>query len=133
MVDAFQLFLSDISQSFLDGDLPRWRSRLILPFTLVTKADHTILSTEEEVAENFELYLKARDALCVEVADRIPVSLEHAPDDTWVGTFQTRLLRNEALIAPPYTSTAFLKIVEDRFRMTSFVNARGYAEWTEHA
>ena len=133
MEGAFKSFLKDISVSFLQGNLPLWRSRLILPFTITTKTEHTILSTEEEVAENFGMYLKARDALGVEVADRIPVRLEHSLNGTWVGTFQTRLLRNEALIAEPYTSTAIMQIVEDRFRMTTYANARGHYEWTERA
>ncbi|MBO9399320.1 hypothetical protein [Shimia sp. R9_3] len=133
MDEAFKDFLKDISVSFLQGNLPLWRSRLILPLTITTKTEHTILRTEEEVAENFGMYLKVRDALCVEVADRIPVMLEHSPDGTWVGTFQTRLLRNEALIEEPYTSTAIMQIVEDRFRMTTYVNARGHYQWTERA
>lgn len=133
MEDEFRRLLRDISQSFLDGNLALWRSRLILPFSLITKSEHMILKTETDVADNFALYLKARDALAVELVDRSPITLEETADGTWFGGFETRLMRNEALIAPPYTSTAIMRIVEERFRMSSFVDARGHCEWTECA
>ncbi|MDA5556876.1 hypothetical protein [Shimia sp. MMG029] len=127
----FRELLSDISQSFLDGNLALWRSRLVLPFSLITKSEHVTLETEEAIAENFELYLKARDAMCVDFVDRTPISLEPCPDGTWHGTFQTRLLGNETLITPPYTGTALMMVIEDRFRMSSVLNARGHKEWTD--
>lgn len=45
----FERFLEDISASFLVGDLDRWRARLILPFSLITKLKPIVLTTEDAV------------------------------------------------------------------------------------
>ena len=130
MQAAFENFLIDISTSFLTRDLKLWRSRLILPFSLITKSAFVLLPTEEAVAENFQLYLTAMDCMALDFVDRTPISLEECPDGTWLGTFQTRLLSQEILATEPYTSTALLQMSDGRLRMSSMLNARGHFEWT---
>lgn len=126
----FEHFLNDISQAFVERKLERWRSRLILPFSLITKRQPIVLESEEAVSRNFELYLQAMDVMNGDFVDRAPVSLEKCPDETWLGTFQTRLLSREQLATAPYTSAALLHIVDGRFRMSSMLNARGHSQWT---
>lgn len=130
MDTEFDLFLGDISHAFLGRDLALWRSRLLLPFSLITRDKPIILATEDAVHRNFQFYLKAIEALGLDLIHRAPVSLEQCPDGTWLGTFQTRLLRAEAFATRPYISTALLQPVDGRFRMSSMLNARGHSEWT---
>ncbi|MBO9473179.1 hypothetical protein J7413_06470 [Shimia sp. R10_1] len=130
MDQEFEQFLTDISQAFVRRDLARWRSRLLLPFSLITKRAPIILRTEAAVAENFALYLRAMDLMNGDFVDRAPIGLEQCPDGSWLGTFQTRLLSREQLAADPYTSTALLRVQNNRFRMSSMLNARGHYDWT---
>ncbi|GAA6178975.1 hypothetical protein NBRC116594_04130 [Shimia sp. NS0008-38b] len=127
---AFELFLDDISRAFLKCDFELWRSRLELPLSLITKSNAVVLETEDAVVENFALYLQAVDVMGLDLIHRTPISLEKCPDGTWLGTFQTRLLRQETLTTPPYTSTALLHDIDGRFAMSSMLNARGHTEWT---
>lgn len=130
MDQEFEQFLEDISTSFLQRDLSLWRSRLVVPFSLVTKSQHIFLKTEDQVHNNFNLYLKAMDAMALNFIDRSPVHLHDCEDGTWLGSFQTRLLIDEIFVVPPYTSTALLQIVDNRFRMSALLNARGHLDWT---
>ena len=126
----FNAFLEDISRCFVERDCDLWMSRLVLPFSIITKARPTLLPTKDAVASNFRLYLKAMDALSIDILDRNSISLEDCADGTWLGTFQTRLLSNDALKTAPYTSTALLHYENERFRMSSMLNGRGHTEWT---
>ena len=130
MDQEFEHFLEDISTSFLHRDVSLWRSRLVVPFSLVTKSQHIFLKTENQVHTNFNLYLKAMDAMALTLIDRNPVHLHDCEDGTWLGSFQTRLLINDVFAVPPYTSTALLQIVDNRFRMSAMLNARGHSDWT---
>lgn len=130
MRKVFGRFLEDISQCFLQRDLQLWQSRLVLPFSMITKHGPVVLTDDAVVAKNFELYLKAMDAMGLDLVDRTEVALEDCKDGTWLGTFQTRLLSGGNLATAPYTSTALLHIRDDRFLMSSLLNARGHSEWT---
>lgn len=127
---SFESFLIDISRCFLQRDLRLWRSRLILPFSIITKHGPILLETESAVERNFGLYLKAMDAMGLDLVDRHALSLEDCEDDTWLGTFRTRLVRNNNLATPPYTSTALLRLCDGRLRMSSMLNGRGHYDWT---
>ena len=130
MIEAFKDFLDDISRCFTDRDLSVWRSRLILPFSLITRDGPVVLKTDEAIAENFFLYLKAIDIMRLDLVDRRVVSLEDCHDGTWLGTFETRLISQQILATAPYTSTVLLSVQNARFRMSSMLNGRGHMEWT---
>jgi hypothetical protein len=103
---------------------------LILPFSFITKDKPIVLASEKAVVSNLKHYWKAVEALGLDFIDRAPVSLEECPDGTWLGTFQTRLVRAESLATRPYTSTALLQPIGGRFRMSSMLSARGHRDWT---
>lgn len=130
MLTAFEDFLTDISDCFIDRRLHVWRSRLILPFSLITRDGPVVLYNDERVAENFNHYLTACDAMRLDLVDRTVISLENCQDGTWLGTFQTRLVSQGILATDPYTSTALLRMVDGRYRMSSMLNGRGHKEWT---
>lgn len=131
MLREFEAFLQDISQCFLERDVDRWKSRLALPFSIITKDGPVVLSTDAEVEQNFRHYLKAMEVLRLDMVDRVVVSLEDCKDGTWLGTFQTRLISDQILAVAPYTSTGLLQLDKGRFRMSSMLNARGHSEWTQ--
>lgn len=130
MGEGFNSFLEDISACFVERDSCLWLSRLILPFSFVTKNGVIVLNSQNEVETNFNLYLKAMDAMDLDLVDRTAVSIEDCKDGTWLGTFTTRLLSNGVLATAPYTSTALLHWLDGRYRMSSMLNARGHSEWT---
>ena len=130
MIVAFREFLDDVSTCFLNGDLDLWRSRIELPFSIVTRHGPVVLATEERVAQNFDLYLNACKAMSLDMIDRSIVSLDDCHDGTWLGTFQTRLLSRNRIATAPYTSTALLHLDVGRFRMSSMLNGRGHEDWT---
>lgn len=130
MLDEFDNFLTDISRCFIQRDLPLWRSRLILPLSIVTKTGPIVLADDEAVARNFALYLKASEIMDLDFVDRSAIAIEDCNDGSWLGTFQTRLLSKNILATAPYTSTALLQLVESRFCMSSMLNGRGHSEWT---
>lgn len=131
VMDArFDQFLMDISTCFIEKDLPKWRSRLVLPFTIVTKSAPVILTTDEAVKTNFDLYLQACEVMNLDLIVRHPISLEDCKDGTWLGTYQTRLVSNQILATAPYTSTSLLKLVDGDLKMVSMLNGRGHSEWT---
>jgi len=123
-------FLHDISQCFIDRDITGWRGRMTLPFSVVSKTGPVVLTTEKAVARNFALYLKACDILQLDLIVRNALSLEDCGDGTWLGTYETRLVRGNLLTTAPYTSTSLLQMVDGRFRMSSILNGRGHHEWT---
>jgi len=126
----FEAFLEDICRCFLQRDLALWQSRLLRPFSIVTRDGPVLLPTEADVAKNFALYLKAMEIMHLDMVDRAPVSLEDCGDGTWLGTFQTRLISRGQLATAPYTSTGLLQIEGARFRMSAMLNGRGHSEWT---
>jgi hypothetical protein len=101
-----------------------------MPFSIITKDGPLVLPTEAAINENFEQYLNACDAMRLDLVGRIVVSLDDCQDGTWLGTFQTRLLSQNALATAPYTSTSLLQFRDDRFCMSSMLNGRGHTEWT---
>ena len=72
-------------------DFDGWRSRVILPFTFVTRTGPIVLADEAALAANFDMYLVACSALRLDRVYRVPKELERCPDDTWLGTFETNL------------------------------------------
>lgn len=130
MESEFEHFLTDISNAFIAGNLPQWRARLVLPFSLITKLKPIVLSTENAVRDNFNQYLIAVRIMNMDLIDRTPISLEECPDGTWLGTFRTRMLSGAHLATAPYISTALLHNIDGRFRMSSMLNARGHRDWT---
>ena len=130
MTDTFENFLNDITRCFTEPDFELWRSRLILPFSIVTKNGTLVLHDIDELQRNFDLYLKAVEITKVDVIDRSIVSFEHCDDGSILGTFRTRLVRDGMLITDPYTGTALLRRIDGRSQMSSLLNARGHHEWT---
>lgn len=130
MDTEFERFLADISHAFIESDLNQWCSRLILPFSLITKRRPVVLTTEKAISDNFQQYVVAVKMMNLDLIDRVPVSLENCPDGTWLGTFRTRMLSGTHLATAPYTSTALLHHIDGRFRMSSMLNARGHQDWT---
>ena len=126
----FEAFLDAISVCFIKGDLTAWRQRILLPFSVVTRDGPVVLKTDNEVAENFDNYLKAVDLMGLSLVDRRPIAFEDCQDGTWLGTYETRLVTNGLLATRPYTSTALLIWDGRMLRMTSILNGRGHHEWT---
>ena len=130
MLTAFEEFLDDISRCFITRELYVWTSRLILPFSIVTRYGPVVMPTEEHVSASFNLYLVACDVMQLDLIDRRIISLDDCKDGTWLGTFETRLVRKETLATSPYTATALLHHRGGRFKMSSMLNGRGHQEWT---
>ena len=128
--DEFTLFLRDISDCFIQINLSKWKKRLILPFSIITRDGPILMSTEACIEKNFQHYLTAMEIMRLDLIDRHPVNLEDCEDGTWLGTFQTRLLSDGALVVAPYTSTSLLQLVDGEFRMSSMLNGRGHKDWT---
>ena len=130
MTDTFENFLNDITSCFLEPNFDLWRSRLILPFSIVMKDGTMVLSDVDEVKRNFDLYLKAVEIMKPDVIDRSIVSFEHCDDGSILGTFRTRVVRDGILVIEPYAGTALLRRIDGRLQMSSLLNARGHHEWT---
>ena len=130
MADTFEDFLDDISRCFVEPSFNLWRSRLILPFSIVTQKGPVVLTNSAALHRNFEHYLDAMKIMQIDVVDRSIVSFEDCKDGTILGTFQTRLVSNGMLRTAPYTATALLQRIDGRLRMSSMLNGRGHHEWT---
>ena len=126
----FRALLDEISDCFIRRDFQAWRDRLLLPFSLITKAGPVVLETQAEVRQNFDLYLQACDAMQLDQVVRRPMNLEECPDGTWIGTYETNLLRHGHRATDPYVSSALFHVVNGRFIIASILNARGHADWT---
>lgn len=129
--EAFDVFLEGISDCFIRRDLAAFRSLQMLPCTVSTVYSTTVMKTEEDVAECFGHYLKACDAMALDMVHRRPISLEPNEDGTWTGTYETRLLSRGSLVVPPYTSTCLLHLEDGKFRAASIMNARDQLAWVK--
>lgn len=125
----FEDFLVRISDCFIEKDLSAWRGCIQLPFSMVTSTGVITLSDEEELEQNFQLYLKAVDCMGLDQVLRVPKALEDCKDGTWIGTYETHLLSRGAKATTSYTSSALLILKEGQIRMTAILNARGTREW----
>ncbi|MEL7099871.1 MAG: hypothetical protein AAGM84_13665 [Pseudomonadota bacterium] len=130
MQEEFEAFLTDISDCFVAQDIALWKSRLRMPFSIITREGPVVLATEMAVEKNFQLYLLAMEKMSLDLVDRRSLSLEDCGDGTWLGTYQTRLLSKNQLATAPYTSTSLMIVDAGRFRMSSMLNGRGHSEWT---
>ncbi|ABG30951.1 hypothetical protein CEP88_16500 [Roseobacter denitrificans] len=126
----FQSFLDDVSECFIERDFALWRSRVLYPFSLITSAGAIVIENDDELRDNFELYLQACDAMQLDRIYRVPLGLEACSDGTWLGSYETNLLRNGMRATAPYRSTALLHKNADGIRMSSIMNARGHHDWT---
>ena len=125
----FNDLLEATSRCFLDRNYDLWRRHVLLPFTLITRSGAIVMATEKELRENFDLYVKARETLHLDEVVRRPVSLEDCRDGTWIGTYETNLLRRGTRVTDPYTSSALLVEDDGVFRMRSVMNARAPQDW----
>lgn len=129
----FEAFLADISDCFTQKDFEMWRSRIILPFTLVTREGPIVLDNDTALRRNYDLYLSACDIMRLDTVVRVPLDLEDCGDGTWHGTYETRLISRSAMASAPYIATARLHDVDGKLKMSSILNARGHSDWTgEH-
>ncbi len=126
----FREFLDDISDCFIQRDVRMWRHRIILPFSIITRAGPVVMTTDAAVTANFDDYLSACAAMQLNMISRRAIALEDCADGTWLGTYETRLLANGLLATDPYTSTALLSRSDDVVRMCSILNGRGHHDWT---
>lgn len=131
MTDAeFATFLEDISVCFLDRNFDLWESRILRPFSLITKAGPVYASTIEDLRDNFRLYVEACEILHLDQVVRRPISIEDAGDGTFIGTYETELLSHGNRAAEPYTSSVLLIRHQGRWRMSSILGARGHHDFT---
>ncbi|MEX0286877.1 MAG: hypothetical protein AB3N23_19915 [Paracoccaceae bacterium] len=130
MTEEFDSLLDDISRCFVERDFDLWTSRLLLPFSIITRIGPTAMTSEADLRRNFQYYLTAMEIMAVDMVDRTAISLENCEDGTWLGTFQTRLVSQGKLATDPYTATGLLQIQDGRFMMSSMLNGRGHFEWT---
>ncbi|MDW4498718.1 hypothetical protein R5H30_12050 [Sulfitobacter sp. D35] len=126
----FQAFLDAISDCFIAGDFAPWRDRIRLPFTMITRTGPVVLTTEDALRRNFELYIVACKALNLDQIYRQPVALELCEDGTIIGTYATDLLSRGKRATPRYTSSMLLVSDPGGWKMTSILNARGHHDWT---
>lgn len=129
--DRFDRFLNDITQCFIEKDFELWRSHIVLPFSLVTERGPVVLNDVDALRQNFNLYLMAADVMRLDQVVREALLLEDCGDGTWLGTYETRLISRGGLATSPYVSTAMLQEADDRLKMTSVLNARGFHEWVK--
>ena len=130
--DAFEDFLKDISEPFITEDIATWAARIRLPFSMVTQSGPATLETFQHVEKNFELYLKAKKILGLEMVVREPIGFEVCPDGTVIATYRTNLLRtNGTRVQAPYTSSALLHFENETWRMSAIMNALGHHRWTD--
>ncbi len=90
--ESFQTFLDAISMCFIHRDFEMWRSRVIYPVSLITSAGPNIIHDDAQLQVNFELYLRACDAMKLDKIYRTPLSLEDCHDGHWIGTYETNML-----------------------------------------
>lgn len=126
----FLAFLDAISRCFLDGDFEMWRTRVLYPLTLITSSGPILISSDESLRRNFDLYQTACKTMHLDAIVRTPMKLEDCRDGTWIGTYETNLLSQGTRVTPPYVSSALLRDVSGTFKMISVLNARGHQDWT---
>ena len=127
----FRDLLGDISDCFVERDLDLWRSRLVLPLSLITKQGTVVLTDDTAVARNFSYYCDAMRMMGVDMVHRSPLSLQDCNDGTWIGTFSTELLSKGQRTLQPYTASALMTLVDGQVRISSVLNARGHHDWTK--
>lgn len=128
-ITAFQDLLDDISECFLEQNYEQWRALLVLPVTVVSQDTTLLLETEDDVARNFQDYVKAVDAMSLDKVFRRPLSLQECDDGSFVGTYETNLLSMGQRIVEPYVSSMLLLNTPDGLRIQSIMNARGPRDW----
>lgn len=126
----FRTLLDDISTCFIARRFTTWRDRVLLPFSLITQDGPLILRDDVALRRNFDLYLQACSAMQLDEVYREAKQLEACPDGTWIGTYETNLLRHGHRATDPYLSSALLHVVDGQFKMSSILNARGHTTWT---
>ena len=126
----FEQFLNDISVCFIEKDFETWRSRVVLPYTLVTSAGPEVCKDETSLRENFALYLQACETMHLTEIVRLPLNFEDCKDGTFIGTYETHLISNGSRATAPYTSAALLQKRDGLLKMHSILNARGHHDWT---
>lgn len=126
----FQGFLDAISDCFVEPDFEAWFSRMRLPFSMVTRAGPVILTCEDDVRDNFLMYLQACEVMNVDHIFRRPLNMERCHDGSWIGTYETNLMCGALRATDPYVSSMLLHITPEGLKMSSILNARGHSEWT---
>lgn len=126
----FDAFLEDITQPFLTADIARWAARIHLPFTLITQTGPVTLRSQQDIEENFALYLLAMKAMRADLIVREKISSEPCQDGTVITTYRSNFLRNGVRIRDPYTASALLHFDDGLWRMSSILNALGHHQWT---
>ncbi|WP_425038196.1 hypothetical protein [Primorskyibacter sp. S187A] len=129
----FRGFLDDICVAFMRPDYALWRTRIQLPFTIVTATGPVSLANDDEVKTNFDQYMEAVEILRITDVVREPLKLEHCSDGTVLATYRTHLLSSGTRVHEPYTSTALLHAHPGQWRMSAILNALGHHHWTGNA
>lgn len=127
MTDAeFIDILNAISECFINDDFATWETKILRPFTMITRTGPICLTTLEELEENFNLFIKARDNMNVDLISRRAITIDKCEDGIYIGTYETQLLSRGQRLAEPYISSALFHASSTGWRMSSILGARGH-------
>ena len=125
----FQDWLDFRTKTFFDADFKANRALVELPMSVTTRNTVTIIETEDALRSGFNAWVnmlraqQATDMVCT------ATSVVELSDDMIAGQFIRRILRHAALVCPPYSSTATLRLSDGHWRAASVVTGLSNRSW----
>lgn len=126
---TLQTCLDDIAAAVMAGDFTAYRSRVAIPFHLVTHSESLSLTTEEDLRQGFDSFCALLRSQRVTDYIRLVDSAQMLDADLISGRFITHVIAGSMRLMDPFPSQITLRRVAGRWRAASITNALFKSRW----
>ncbi|MFN4159602.1 MAG: hypothetical protein ACK4GO_14525 [Gemmobacter sp.] len=124
-----QLYLDEVAASVMRDDYAFYRSRVSLPFQLVTHAASLHITTEDELRQGFVTFAGTLRIQRVTDYLRLVEGGEFLDDALITGRYITHMMAGAHRILAPFRSSITLRLEGGIWRGASITNALANSRW----
>ena len=126
---VMQNFFSDLDLTFIHGDFGDWHNAYTLPVVVERGRKTVVLSTEDELREDFEQH-RAEFALNrVTEITRVVRTAEAIGDTQMIATYRAHALSDGRYVLSPWDGAVTMRLEDDRWHITKIISAFGPKFW----
>ncbi|MGV6812638.1 MAG: hypothetical protein ACWA47_10355 [Brevirhabdus sp.] len=129
MLDTFQKFLDDMSETAMADDYARYRTLITVPMVVVSEHGMTIVDEDEQFRHGFECYSSMLKKLGATHLIRLAHAVTQYAPNLITGRYETHVLSGGSRVFGPFQSSASLIRTEQGWKLNSLVNPVNGDAW----
>ncbi len=124
-----QQIIDRLDTIFVSGDYEGWRRAVNLPLTIEASHAVQVIRTEEELSEDFDLYLQQFKINRVTDITRQVMSVSMLEPDQMMCHYRVHVLNQGTYVVPPWDAATILLRIDDTWRISTIKRALGHLNW----